>query len=48
MCVCVIIEKLTLTNGGQHNYASIDCGAKIIASNKETQVIIANDDVIMM
>ncbi|CAI8008688.1 SUN domain-containing ossification factor [Geodia barretti] len=30
-------EKLTLTNGGQHNYASIDCGAKIIASNKETQ-----------
>ena len=37
MCAEKVAVPLVAT-GGKNNYASLDCGAKIVASNKQAQV----------
>lgn len=41
MYVCLSLDKVAvplLVSGGKNNYASLDCGAKIVACNEECQV----------
>ena len=50
MCVCVRLieracfspssEKVAMPTSAKNNYASPDCGAKVVAANKESQVCV--------
>lgn len=38
-----VIDKLGLGSTGNNNYASLDCGAKIVDANREAQVSYYDD-----